>query len=300
MSAHALLHKVTAAPLHISARHETSLADDGIIARLVLRALYKELRAYPKPGLVSVIDAGSHADMDGGTFVRSLFSLRHYFRAIVQAGAQGAAFPMLQSLGMRAERRMLAATGGVNTHRGAIFALGLLAAAAGNTARAMDRHAAALLGHVVRTRWGGGIARSQVHAPASHGLLVAGRYGAGGARAEAAAGFPHVFTVGLPAFREVLMQTSDANRAAVQSFFSLMALLHDTNLLYRGGRGGLVYAQAAARAFLAAGGVYQADWREHALSLHREFVARRLSPGGSADLLAATLFVFEWERTHRA
>lgn len=274
--------------------------DDGMIARVALRALHKELCAYPKPGLVSRIDAGSHTDMDGATFVRSLSSLRHYFRAIGRAGAQGATFPELQSLGLRAEKRMLAATGGVNTHRGAIFALGLLCAAAGHAARGLEGPAAPRLGDLVRGRWGTAIARSLAHAPASHGLLVARRYGAGGARAEAAAGFPHVFGLGLPVFRAALMRTGDPNRAAVQSFFSLVAQLHDTNLLYRAGEGGLAYAQAAARGFLAGGGVYRAGWREQALSLHREFVARRLSPGGSADLLAATLFVFEWERAHRS
>jgi triphosphoribosyl-dephospho-CoA synthase len=284
----------------VVANGEARLADGAAIARLALHALYKELCASPKPGLVDLVDQGSHADMDARTFMRSLFSLRQYFRAIAQAGAQSAAFPVLQSLGMGAERRMLAATGGVNTHRGAIFALGLLVAAAGLSAQTPDTPRVAALGDVVRIRWGRAIARSLASAPASHGVSIARRYGAGGARAEAAAGFPHLFEVGLPAFRAALARTGDANRAAVQALFSLMALLYDTNLLYRGGRRGLAYAQAAARAFVAAGGVYRTDWREQALSLHQEFVARRLSPGGSADLLAATLFVFTWERARGA
>jgi triphosphoribosyl-dephospho-CoA synthase len=154
------------------------------------------------------------------------------------------------------------------------------------------------LADIVRMRWGAAIGRS-LPVPASHGQYVARQYGAGGARAEAAAGFPHVFTVGLPAFRAALALTGDGNRAAVQAFFSLMARLDDTNLLYRGGRAGLSYAQAEADAFLAAGGVYQPHWRQRVLSLHREFVARRLSPGGSADLLAATLFVAAWEQGQR-
>ena len=90
---------------------------------------------YPKPGLVSLVDNGSHTDMNAATFMRSLFALRHYFAAICRAGAQAAPFSDLRRLGMAAERRMLAATGGVNTHRGAIFSIGLLCAASGSRAR---------------------------------------------------------------------------------------------------------------------------------------------------------------------
>ena len=96
-----------------------------------VRALYVELVLEPKPGLVSLRDAGSHRDMNATTFLRSLFALRHYFPRIAQAGMTGAPFEVLEELGVRAETRMLAATGGVNTHRGAMFCLGLLCAAAG-------------------------------------------------------------------------------------------------------------------------------------------------------------------------
>ena len=80
---------------------------------------------------MSPLDSGSHDDMDMTTFMRSLFALRGYYRDIAAAGARGADFATLQALGIAAERRMLAATGGVNTHRGAVFGLGLLTAAAG-------------------------------------------------------------------------------------------------------------------------------------------------------------------------
>ncbi len=70
-----------------------------------------------------------------------------------------------------------------------------------------------------------------------------------------------------------------------------MAELDDTNLLHRGGPEGLDFAQSSARAFLDAGGVGAAGWRERALALHATFVEARLSPGGAADLLAVTLFL---------
>ena len=182
---------------------------------------------------------------------------------------------------------MLRATGGVNTHRGAIFNLGLLAAAAG--ARRLDAGPATLGARVVQ-RWGPDIAAHRRDAR-SHGSRVGERHGAGGAQAEAAGGFASVYGLALPAFRAVLADGGSANQARVQAFFALMARLVDTNLLHRGGPAGLAFAQAEARRFLEAGGVRRPRWQEEAARVHDRLVARWLSPGGSADLLAATLFV---------
>jgi triphosphoribosyl-dephospho-CoA synthase len=262
-----------------------------LTARAALTALYQELCAYPKPGLVSLTDSGSHQDMDAMTFMRSLFSLRNYFRDITRAGAHAAGFDELQGLGLEAESHMLEATGNTNTHRGAIFTLGLLAAAAGflsSTGQPLEGDA---LGHVVHERWGPPILRSVPSTPCSHGTFVASRYGAAGARQEAAAGFPHVFHIGLPTLSGCLSKGADFHSAVLQSFFGLMAVLPDTNLLFRGGARGLSWARTAAQSFLDKGGVYRENWREHALAIHHEMIARNLSPGGSADLLAATIFV---------
>ena len=107
---------------------------------------------------------------------------------------------------------------------------------------------------------------------------------------EAAHGFPSVYEIGLPALRRAaLIAPGDGEAARVQACFALIAALEDTNLLHRGGLSGLHYAQQAARRFLDDGGVGTRDWRERAQYVHRAFVARRLSPGGSADLLAMTL-----------
>ena len=114
---------------------------------------------------------------------------------------------------------------------------------------------------------------------------------------EAAQGFPSVYEIGLPALRSgALMAPGDAEAARVQACFALIAALEDTNLLHRGGLSGLHLAQRAARGFLDDGGVGTRDWRERAQIVHQAFVARRLSPGGSADLLAMTLFVEACER----
>ena len=184
------------------------------------------------------------------------------------------------------------ATRGVNTHRGAIFNLGLLAAAAGHLQEAGLSRLNDALGAAVTARWGDAIRAHGKSLPdTSHGSQVATRYAVGGALHEAASGFPHLFGVGLPALQKSLGKGADPNRAAVQCLFSLMAVLTDTNLLYRGGESGLTFAKKSARAFLAEGGVHSSDWQSHAGEIHRQFVDRNLSSGGSADLLAATLFV---------
>jgi len=267
------------------------------VGRYAVQSLHQELAAYPKPGLVSPVDSGSHQDMDASLFFRSLFSLRRYYREIALAGLYGASFQDLMQLGVTAETRMLKATQGINTHRGAIFNLGLLAAAAGHLQQTNVSLEQEALGVEVRTRWGDAIREhGKSLSKTSHGRLVASRYGVGGAIHEASTGFPHLFKVGLPALQKSLAYGVDPNRAAVQCLFSLMAVLPDTNLLYRGGESGFAFAQASAHAFLAAGGVHRHDWQKHAVEIHRQFVNLNLSPGGSADLLAATLFVDRLQR----
>lgn len=262
--------------------------DRATLAASAERALREELAAWPKPGLVSHHDSGSHADMTAWHFERSIDALRPYFAAVAQAGARGAAFDTLRGLGVRAEHAMLRATGGVNTHRGAIFALGLLLAAAAGPDDGP-------LGERVRLRWGDALRRHR-GPPGSHGDAARRRHGAGGALREAAAGFPSVYRVGLPGLRAAARRTGDARRASVQAFFCLLAEVEDTNLLHRGGIVGLAWARARARAFLERGGVFAADWERRAVDVHRGFVERRLSPGGCADLLAATLLVDALER----
>jgi triphosphoribosyl-dephospho-CoA synthase len=259
------------------------------IARAALLSLHTELTLSPKPGLVCPGDNGSHSDMNATMLWRSAFALRHYFKAIALAGYRQVSFGELQKLGIAAELRMLRATGGVNTHRGAVFNLGLLAAAAAHLVGEGRPVTAATLGDTVRTRWSSAICAMRPSAP-SHGLLMASRHGAGGARAEAALGYPSVLELGLPVLRQALRAGLGQRRALLQTLFELIARLTDTNLLYRGGGRGLHFAQDTARDFLAAGGAADTAWETRAQAIRDAFVARCLSPGGAADLLAATWF----------
>lgn len=260
-------------------------ADPERIAAAALRALGEELETYPKPGLVSLIDAGSHADMESRHFTAAIAALGGFFAAAARAGGASASFAELQMLGLEAEQTMLQATGGVNTHRGAIFVLGLLAAAAGYRAG----HGGGAPGELVRILWGEAI-RDAVN-PGSHGDRMRRQHGAGGARAEAAAGFPTVRTCGLPALRQPLSR----NAARVHSFFAMLETADDTTLLYRGGAAGRDFARTAARDFNLRGGATAPDWAARAEAAHRDFSKRGLSAGGVADLLAAALFLDELE-----
>lgn len=124
------------------------------VALLAVRGLHVELCLYPKPGLVSPVDSGSHDDMDAGTFMRSMFALRHYFKKICLAGLNDAPFAQLKALGIAAETAMLRATLGVNTHRGAIFSLGMLCATAGRARAQGTPLTPAALRAAMLIRWG--------------------------------------------------------------------------------------------------------------------------------------------------
>ncbi|MEI9988408.1 MAG: triphosphoribosyl-dephospho-CoA synthase MdcB [Rhizomicrobium sp.] len=266
------------------------------IAASAVDCLLLELETWPKPGLVSHIDSGSHADMDADTFRRSAAAIAPYFRALAEAGADCETMGRLRIIGLQAEAAMFTATSGINTHRGAIFGLGLLCAAAG--AKAAGRiDPASSLGDAVARLWSDGILGGPVLLH-SHGSGARRRFGAGGARLEAALGFPTVYKVGVPALRRGARNAPDDCEAArVEACFALIAVLEDTNLLHRGGASGLRFARRAARRFLEEGGVGRPDWRARARAVHDSFVALRLSPGGAADLLAMSLFVHANEKS---
>lgn len=273
---------------------KATLTRHQLVADLAYRALLDELATWPKPGLVSFVDSGSHQDMDAHSLAASAAAIAPYIAAMVRAGEDRADLSVLRLIGLAAEEAMLDATGGANSHRGAIFSLGLLAAAEGrdrgSRRSACDRAIAVAeyFGHAIR---------ASPRSSSSHGERAVSIYRVGGAREEAAAGFPSVRMTGLPALAEGRrLRPGDENAAKVHCLFSLIATIDDTNLLHRGGMDGLAYARDATSAFLAEGGVGATGWEAHATDVHRGFVARRLSPGGSADLLAVTLMLdaLEW------
>lgn len=265
----------------------------------VIRSLHAELVLYPKPGLVSPVDNGSHTDMDAGLFMRSLFSLRHYFIRMTHAGAEAASFCVLKEYGMQAERRMLAATNGINTHRGAIFSLGMLCAAAGYCHARSLPLSANNLRCVLRAEWGKALLAhaSPAVAKISNGICVTHLYAVNGARAEGAQGFPAVFEIGVPQLLQSFAAGANASEAQVDTLFSLMAQMTDTNIYHRGGADGAALVKQTTLQFMQSGGTAQTDWQSRALECHHLFVSQNLSPGGAADMLSASWFVYQLTRT---
>src|SRR5690348_6904495 len=183
------------------------------LGRLARRSLELELYTWPKPGLVSHLDSGAHEDMNAELVRASAHCLEPFFAQLAASGAAGATLRGLREIGIAAERAMLEVTCGVNTHRGAIFGLGLLSAAAGRLALE-GRLPARSLGEHVRRAWGRSL--RMTGRSASHGTDVFARYGAGGARSEAASGFAHVYLVGLPALRGARRFDAGEEAARVQ------------------------------------------------------------------------------------
>lgn len=261
------------------------------IGRAATLALHDELALAPKPGLVSFVDSGSHDDMDAHTFMRSLFALRRYFVCIAELGAACAPFSELEQCGLAAEARMLSATGGINTHRGAVFALGLLCAAVA-AAQAESRGTSAFaVREALRNHWGDALARRCARTPRLPGAVASQRFGLRSASMEAALGMPVLFETALPAWSRAAQRGLAGTRLHVQVFFEVLAVLDDANLAHRGGLEGLHFARSKAQAFLAAGGAARETAIKEAWAIHRAFMDRRLSPGGCADMLSAACFL---------
>jgi triphosphoribosyl-dephospho-CoA synthase len=261
------------------------------IGRAATLALHDELALAPKPGLVSFIDTGSHHDMDAHTFMRSLFALRGYFVRIAELGTRHAPFEQLECCGIDAESRMLAATRGVNTHRGAIFMLGLLCAAAAAVQADGVPLEAGTLRAALQRHWGDALRWRCARPPRLPGGLAARRHGLRSASQEAALGMPVLFETAVPAWVHARARGLAGTRLQLQVFFETLAELDDSNLAHRGGTEGLEFAREQARAFLLRGGAARAEALDDAWAIHRAFVARNLSPGGCADTLSAACFL---------
>lgn len=279
-----------------------SLLIDGIceeISRLAVQGLLCEVYATPKPGLVDQNNNGSHKDMDLMLFLRSSASLWPYFRRCAEIGLQysdpAAVFEKLRQAGLEAEKNMLSATGGINTHKGAIFSLGILCGAAAMISPqqwddpiALSRQAAALVRGLVRKDY------EFLDAPVTSGEKLFMQYGITGARGQAEAGFPAVFQVGLPVLEESLKKGHSLNDALCAALLHIIATTWDTNLIKRGGMALCGQLQSAIQTILKVDPHPSKDILE---DLDKAFIKQNLSPGGSADLLAATCFVYFLKHT---
>lgn len=266
------------------------------IGRLAIRSLYHELNLAYKPGLVSLLDSGSHKDMDASTFIRSIFSLRHYFKDMVFAGLNEFSFKQMQKLGIEAEKRMFTFTKGINTHKGAIFCMGILCSAIGNLHRKNMPISTSSISNFITSTWNEDILYMTLPSKITNGEKVKHMHGGSGAREEAANGFLSLIHIGVPSLKSTMSLCNNKDMSLMQTLFHLMRNLNDTNVLHRTGTKGLKLVHTISNTFIQDNGIYQKDWRLKVQKIHTLFVSKNISPGGSADLLAASWFLYSVEK----
>ncbi|MBC3951162.1 triphosphoribosyl-dephospho-CoA synthase [Pseudomonas folii] len=261
------------------------------LADLAVDALIDEADLSPKPALVDRRGSGAHSDLHLGLMHASALSLWPMFKDMAEAAEQFGEIgqPLREALGRigrEGEAAMLRTTNGVNTHRGAIWALGLLVTAA---ALEPDNCSAAQL--TFRAAQLALIEDRNVVAQLSHGAQVAQRYGAMGAKEQAQLGFPAVMQKGLPQLQRSRASGSGEQNARLDALLAIMTTLADTCVLYRSGLEGLHTMQQGAQQVLDAGGSASLAGRRCLHALDQQLLQLNASPGGAADLLAACLFI---------
>jgi len=269
------------------------------LAAAAVKALVDEAELTPKPALVDRRGRGAHRDLDLPLMRRSAHALRPGFVAMARA-AHSTVPDQFQSLretlgriGRDTERTMLAVTNAANTHRGAIWVMGLLVAATAQVGNRDTYRIAATAAEIARHR------DRFVPKCVSNGERVRQQYGVRGARGEAEDGFPHVVSIALPMLRQARRHGKCEKVARVDALLAIMASLDDTCVLHRGGTEALELAKRGAGAVLAAGGSGATAGMDELMALDSALLARNASPGGAADLLAAALFLdrIEWDDT---
>lgn len=247
-----------------------------LVADLAERALRLELDTTPKPGLVDRQDNGAHKDMDYALMSKSISALRPYLTRLAVESAKDIDPAKIKEIGIEAEKAMLKATGGVNTHKGALFCIGLSVAAASCLAcstRAVEAYSFKEL-----------VSRAASEIPSArgtHGAEAKRSFKAVGALENARAAYPELFTDWLPYYRSL---EGDPFRCH-KTLLHIMTTLDDTNILHRRGAEGLAHAEAEAARLLE-------DFSESGLSsLNKDFIRENISPGGSADMLSLTIFI---------
>ncbi|MDR1579136.1 MAG: triphosphoribosyl-dephospho-CoA synthase [Synergistaceae bacterium] len=275
----------------------------GSIAALVS---FEELALSPKPGLVCLDSPGSHSDMDWVTFALGASALAPFWRVQALDGFRMAHYKPLEGIaeklratGLEMERAMYEATGGVNTHKGLIFALSLITGSSGVCARRNEFGSGAVLGmsgDIISPLVSADLEHTEKRArrgeKLTHGEKIYLAHGLGGIRTEAAKGFPAV-RMGYAVLMKALSMGTSLKGAAIAALLKLMAVCEDTNVIHRGGirfwkNEYSDMVRETARKF----DPLEPDTLGSVRKLGELLVSLGISPGGAADLLACTLFLY--------
>lgn len=273
-------------------------ADLQKVSQYLAQAILLEVSTHPKPGLVTRLSNGAHKDMSIFTFMMSSAVLGKAFHDLQDIGQahKGTAtelFAKMRCYGVNAEKELLRVTKGVNTQRGILFAGGIVSAASGY-AMNMGLQKESLI-PLIREMTAGLVAKELKNC--NHAAMTAGeklyhKYGITGIRGEVENGFPSVVNYGLPALSEALEKGTTLNDAFVHTLLTLMTVVQDSNVIWRTDYETLLEVQRIAKDILHKGSVFTDAGRMAIAETERYFLQRRISPGGSADLLSVTITLY--------
>lgn len=273
-------------------------ADLQKVGQYLTQAILLEVSTHPKPGLVTRLSNGAHKDMSIFTFMMSSAVLSKAFNDLqdigqAHRGTLAELFCKLRSYGVGAEAELLRVTKGVNTQRGILFAGGIVSAVSGY-AMNMGLSRDALL-PMIKEMAAGLVARELKnldHAAMTAGEKLYYKYGITGIRGEVENGFPSVVNYGLPALEDAFNKGATINDALVHALISLMTVVEDSNVIWRTDYDTLLEVQRIAKNILSLGSVFTEKGRMAIAETERYFLQRRISPGGSADLLSVTITLY--------
>lgn len=278
--------------MKVSTKTATEITIAHQLASFAVEALTEEVRLTPKPGLVDCNNNGTHHDLTRALMEKSATALRECFFEIALASVyqQPSAYlrERLAAIGRYGEQQMLSATGKVNTHKGAIWALGLLTGAA---SLLISREYGEITEEKILSAAGAIALFNDRYVPAqnTHGTAVRKLYSVRSAREEASMGFPSLLNTALPAWEAYAAEPEEIRR--LNTLLALMAVVDDTCILHRSNMQVLHQVQAQCKSILQQGGLGKTDnWKAYTL-LDQYITDQWISPGGSADLLAATIFI---------
>lgn len=275
------------------------------IGTCCISALLSEVSASPKPGLVDRLSCGAHNDMDFLTFTESIAAISPYFTKFAEIGGSLASIDdsslsKIRPLGIECEKSMFKAANGVNTHKGAIFSIGIIAAAAGFCCKSLNNlsadavcNAAALIAKESENDF----LLSSEEVNMTKGRMLYSAYGIRGIRGEAASGFYSVRKYALPVIRDLFEKGYyGKNDIYLQVLLNLMTQVVDTNVISRCGIEAVEYLKKSAEKVLHMGGALTPEGREELFRMDREYTKRNISPGGCADLLSAAITLYTLEK----
>ncbi|MCX7904881.1 MAG: triphosphoribosyl-dephospho-CoA synthase [Caloramator sp.] len=272
------------------------------VGQVLLEGMILEVISHPSPGLVSPFSNGSHRDMDYNTFLRSTATIAKYLPYFVHIGLKydKNILEKIREIGLLAEEDMFRATSGINTQKGLIFLTGLIGASAGRCLKlnlSLNRHNIANIIKEITS----GIVEKELKSIKKDRKLTNGerlylKYGVTGIRGEVEKGLPTVLKWGLPAFEDALEFGLSVNDALIYSLIFIISKLEDTTVLNRRGLKGLYFMKNVAKNAIFLGSMKTKIGRKYIYLMDKIFKEENISPGGAADLLAATYIIYKLEK----